>query len=124
MQETPQYTEYEQSRIYSISKQLIIAEKKQLNKNKLTWCEIQRIYNMAVDKMEDEKLPRCHRCDRYSDEPLCSIKCKKDFERQQEEDNIKWVEFRKWWDNLSTDEKYNVSETNQLKYKQYLLNYL
>jgi hypothetical protein len=122
MQTTPEpFTDYENHRIYSISKELIKAEKKRLNKKKLNWAEVHRIYNIAVDKMEDEKLPRCHRCDKYSDEPICSIECKKEFEKQQEEDQIKWKEYLKWWDNLSVDEKYNISPENQIKYKDYLL---
>ena len=124
MQTTSEYTDYENHRIYSISKQLIIAEKKCLNKKKLSWSEVQRIYNIAVQKMEDEKLPRCRWCDKYSDEPLCSTKCVKALEKQNEEGKIKWLEYTKWWDGLTTDEKYNVSPKNQIKYKEYLLNYL
>lgn len=124
MQTTSEYTDYENHRIYSISKQLIIAEKKRLNKKKLSWAEVHRVYNMAVQKMEDEKLPRCGWCDKYSDEPLCSTKCVKALEKQNEEGKIKWEEYLKWWDGLTTDEKYNVSPENQIKYKEYLLNYL
>jgi len=121
MQTTPDFTDYEKSRIYSISKELIKNEKKQKNKKTLNWLEVNKIYNCAVQMMEDEKLPRCHRCNKYSDEPICSLSCKKDFEKQQEEENIKWKEYLNWWDNLKVDEKYNISPENQIKYKQYLL---
>jgi len=124
MQETKEFTDYENHRIYSISKQLIISEKKRLNKKKLSWTEVHRIYNMAVDKMEDEKLPRCGWCDKLSEEPLCSTQCISALEKQNEEHNIKWKEYLKWWDSLTVDEKYNVSHENQLKYKEYLLSYL
>ena len=121
MQETPQFTEYEESRIYSISKQLIIAEKKRLNKKNLSWNEVHRIYNMAVQKMEDEKLPRCGWCDKYSDIPLCSPQCVKALDKQNTEGAKKWKEYLKWWDSLTVDEKYNISPENQIKYKDYLL---
>jgi Fe-S-cluster-containing dehydrogenase component len=112
------YTDYEKYIINKYSKELIINEKKQQNKDKLTWKETERLFNIAIQKMEDDKLPKCSVCDNYlkvSQINFCSPICYDKNLIMLKEEEEEAQKYREFINNKTEKEIINTITKKQFK---------
>jgi hypothetical protein len=108
-----EYSDYEQYKIQKYAKKLILKEKKQLNKKNLTWKETERLFNIAVQLMEEDKKPKCISCDDTLENPntsFCSEKCEVVNRRILKEEEKQAKAYRKWAEGKTREQITEMTE--------------
>ena len=116
-----EYSDYEKYEISKIAKKLIKKEKKELKKDKLTWKETERLFNIAVQLMEEDKKPKCIYCDITLDDEdphngFCSNKCKVINKRILKEEEKQARAYEQWAEGKTREEIINMTEEQYAKW--------
>lgn len=115
-----EYSDFEKSRIEKYAKKLILKEKKILKKDKLTWKETERLFNIAVQLMEEDKKPKCISCDDTLENPtnglFCSDKCEVVNRRILKEEEKVAKEYREWAKDKNQKELVQMTQEQYAKW--------